>query len=577
MKTLFKYISPYKGLLILVFLLVFVQSSAGLLIPTLTAKLVNVGVLNHDTGYIMKTGTFMLGAALAAAGSAAAAAWFSSKVSAYAARDLRIQVFSNALTASTDDFDRIGTSSMITRCTGDIIQIQQAVLMTLQFILPAPVLAVMGMVLAFSKDRVLSLLLLGVIVIFAVYSIYIGRRMVPLTRKMQIKMDHINRVILENLSGVRVIRAFSRMGFQKQKFDKTAADYAHTAIKLNKAFALAVPLVMLIMNLTIVLILWFGGVRISHSPIQIGDIMAFVEYAVLILSGLNMGIMAVIYIFRAKACMSRIQEILKLKQPQQESESRTILTGSDKTVLEFHDVSFGYTNAEKPVLEHISFQVRTGEVMAVIGGTGSGKSTLAKMITGFHDVLSGSVRLNGIDRARIPLKELRDKVGYVPQKTFLFSGTIEENIRYGKKDADCGEVERAARTAQAHDFISAMPDGYLSRVAQSGQNYSGGQKQRLAIARALVKQPDIYIFDDSFSALDYQTEAKLRKALREETGRAIVFITAQRVSTIMDADKILVLDDGKVAGLGTHNELLKSCSLYREIAKSQSAEKGMGT
>jgi ATP-binding cassette subfamily B protein len=384
-------------------------------------------------------------------------------------------------------------------------------------------------------------------------------------------MDNINRTLRENIIGVRVIRAFHREKYEKSRVDAASSDYADNAIRINKMIAVLQPIAMMIINGGIIGILWLGGVRAADGAVQIGDIMAMVEYCFLILIFLIMGVMMFLYIPRAQACADRINEILAIN-PEISDTAGPHSERNEYAHLEFRDVTFRYPNAEEPVLSNLSFESNPGEVTAIIGGTGSGKSTIASLILRFFEIQSGSIMIDGVDIRALPQKELRDKIGFIPQKTFLFSGTIAENIRYGMENATKEQVEHAAKVAQAHDFIAETEQGYHSHVAQGGSNLSGGQKQRLAIARALIRKPELYIFDDSFSALDFSTDAKLRRALKKETGSSTVVIVAQRVSTIMDADRIIVLEDGKIAGIGRHGDLLKSCDVYRQIAASQLSE-----
>jgi ATP-binding cassette subfamily B protein len=472
---------------------------------------------------------------------------------------------------SVHDFRKIGTASMITRATGDVTAIGQITVMFLQMLLPAPVMAIAGLFLAFAKDQLLAFMILAAMVLFLLFSALFGKKVVPLFKLIQVKMDHITRTIQETIIGVRVIRAFHREGYEKERIDASAADYAENSIRINKLFAIFPPIAMLIINACVIGIVWVGGKRTAAGFIQIGDIMALVEYCFLILYALMMGITMFLYIPRAQACADRINEVLDMV-PEIQDNPAAHLKRDAYAHLEFCNVTFQYPNAEEAVLKNISFESRSGEVTAVIGGTGSGKSTIASLILRFFDIQSGSIKIGGTDIRELPQKQLRDKIGYVPQKAFLFSGTIESNIRYGKEDAREEEIRHAAQVAQAHEFIAAMLRRYHSYVAQGGNNFSGGQKQRLAIARALVRAPEIYIFDDSFSALDFKTDARLRKALKKEIGNSTVIIVAQRISTIMDADRIVVLDDGEIAGIGTHGELMKHCVVYQQIAASQLSE-----
>ncbi|MEN6566897.1 MAG: ABC transporter ATP-binding protein [Veillonellales bacterium] len=574
MLKLFHFLKPYKVTLVTVLLLTFLLTLGILYIPTLTAEIVNNGVMKGNIPYIIKTGAIML---LISALTGAATVWsnhLAAKLSARLARDIREAVFVKVQSFSINDFSKIGTASMITRATSDITLIGDAAIMFILMLLPAPIMAIGGLCLAFAKDKVLALIIVATMVVFLLIAALLGKKVISLFKLVQIKMDNINRTLRENVIGVRVIRAFNREKYEKNRVDAASSDYADNAIRINKLIAVLEPIAVLIVNGGIIGILWLGGVRIVEAAVQIGDIMAMVEYCFLILIFLIMGAMTFMYIPRAQACADRINEILTMTS---EISDMSVPYSKKKEYahLEFQNVMFRYPNAEEPVLCNLSFESNFGEVTAIIGGTGSGKSTIASLILRFFEIESGSIMFNGIDIRALPQKELRDKIGFVPQKTFLFSGTIAENIQYGMENTTQEQVEHAAKVAQAHDFITEMEQGYHSHVTQGGGNLSGGQKQRLAIARALIRKPELYIFDDSFSALDFSTDAKLRRALKWETGNSTVLIVAQRISTIMDADRIIVLEDGKIAGMGRHGDLMKSCDVYRQIAASQLSEEDL--
>lgn len=571
MLKLFRFLKPYKVSLVVVILLTFLLTLGTLYVPTLTAAIVNNGVMKGNVSYIIKTGVVML---LISALTGAVTVWnnrLAADLSAGLARDIREAVFVKVQSFSITDFNKIGTASMITRATSDVTLIGDTTIMFILMLLPAPVMAIGGLCLAFAKDKVLALIIVATMVIFLLIAALLGKKVIPLFKLIQIKMDNINRTLRETVIGVRVIRAFNREQYEKGRVDAASSDYADNAIKINKLIAVLEPIAMLIVNGGIIGILWLGGVRTVEGTVQIGDIMAMIEYCFLILIFLIMGVMMFMYIPRAQACADRINEILTIN-PEISDIAAPHSERKEYAHLEFRDVTFRYPNAEEPVLCNISFESNPGEVTAIIGGTGSGKSTIASLILRFFEIESGSIMLDGIDIRNLPQKELRDKIGFVPQKTFLFSGTIAENIRYGMENATQEQVEHAAKVAQAHDFITKIGQGYYSHVAQGGSNLSGGQKQRLAIARALIRKPELYIFDDSFSALDFSTDAKLRRALKREIGSSTVVIVAQRVSTIMDADRIIVLEDGKIAGVGRHGDLMKNCDVYRQIAASQLSE-----
>lgn len=571
MLRLFRFLKPYKKVAIVILLFTFLQTLGTLYIPALTAEIVNNGVAKGDISYIIRTGAFMLLTVALTAAAAVAGSRLSANLSSGFAKDIREAMFIKAQEFSINDFNKIGTASMITRTTSDVTLIGQTTVMFIQMLLPAPIMAIGGLCLAFAKDKVMALIIVATMIAFMLIAFLLGKKVIPLFKLMQIKMDNINRILRETIIGIRVIRAFNREKYEKGRIDTAAADYAGNAIKVNKIIAILIPAIMMIMNLGIVCILWIGGKRVVKGNMQIGDIMAMAEYCFLILYFLIMGVMMFMYIPRAQACADRINEVLAIA-PEITDGSSKHLKRREYAHLEFQSVTFQYSDAEEPVLSNLSFESKSGEVTAIIGGTGSGKSTIAKLIPRFFEVQSGCIMVNGTDISNLSQKELRDKIGLVPQKAFLFSGTIKENIRYGKKNATQDQIEHAAKAAQAHDFITSLENGYGSHVAQGGNNLSGGQKQRLSIARALIRKPEIYIFDDSFSALDFKTEARLRRALKSEIGSSTAIIVAQRISTIMDADRIIVLDEGKIVGIGRHEELMKSCDVYKQIAASQLSE-----
>jgi ATP-binding cassette, subfamily B, multidrug efflux pump len=571
MIRLFRFLKPYKDKIAIAVVLLFLQVMAELYLPTLMSDIVNKGIVNGDTKYIMKIGGFML---LVAAGNSIAtilANFFSSKFATAFGRDLRRMVFTKGEGFSLHEFDKIGTPSMITRTTNDITQIQQFVVIMMKFMVTAPIMAVGGFAMALSKDKKLTLVLAVSIPLLIIIIFSVARKAIPLFKAMQNKVDKINLVLRENLTGIRVIRAFNRIDDEKERFKKASYDFTATAIKVNKMISIIMPMMMLIMNFTSVAIVWFGGIRIDNGNMQVGDMMAFIQYIMQIMFSFLMLAMMFVMIPRAEASADRINEVLDMEPEITDPENpknECVKTG----YVEFKDVTFNYPGSQEPAIKNISFSVKPGETTAIIGGTGSGKSTLINLIPRFYDVTSGAVLVDGIDVRDMSQKELRKKIGFVPQKAVLFTGTIAENIRYGKEDATEIEIRHAADVAQAAEFISNMKEGYDTLIAQGGNNVSGGQKQRLSIARALIGRPEIYIFDDSFSALDFKTDAKLRAALKEETKNSTVIIVAQRVSTVMDADRIIVLDEGQIVGIGTHKELLKSSEVYREIVSSQLSE-----
>jgi ATP-binding cassette subfamily B protein len=483
-------------------------------------------------------------------------------------RDLRRNVFARVEGFSLHEFDIIGTPSLITRSTNDITQVQMFTMIMLRMLIMAPIMAVGGVIMALQKDAKLTWVLAVVIPILVVVITLVATRALPLFRAIQAKIDRINLVLREGLTGVRVIRAFNRVDHETRRFDAANLDLTATSISVNKLMAFMMPVMMLIMNLTMASLIWFGAKRIDLGEMQVGSLMAFLQYAMQILFSLLMVSFLFIMLPRASASAGRINEVLSMV-PGITDAVHVRRADEEHGYIEFKDVTFAYPGAEEPAIRDISFSANPGEVTAIIGGTGAGKSTLVNLIPRFYDVASGSVLVDGVDIREMAQEVLRGKLGFVPQRAVLFNDTIASNIRYGRETATEEEVAHAAETAQALEFVLAMPEGFQSVIAQGGTNLSGGQRQRLAIARALVRKPEIYIFDDTFSALDFKTDAKLRAALRKETADATVIIVAQRVNTVMDADRIIVLDDGGVVGMGAHKELIRTCEVYREIVSSQ--------
>lgn len=556
---------------IFVFILVFLQSLSDLYLPTLMADIVDIGVVKGDLPYILKIGGIMLLVAFGGVLCTVAASYLSAKVAAGFGKNVREKVFTHVENFSLQEFDKIGTASLITRTTNDITQVQQVLIMMLRLMIMAPLMCIGGIIMAVSKDAKLSLVLVVILPILAAAIISIASKGVPLFKAIQVKLDKLNLILREALTGIRVIRSFNRDQHEQKRFDDANLDLTHTAVKVNRIMALLMPVMMLVLNLSAVAIIWFGGIRIDNGDMQVGSLMAFIQYAMQIMFSLIMVSMMFVMIPRASASAVRINEVLDMF-PEIKDAERVKDAEMKKGYVEFRNVTFSYPGAEEPAIQDITFSAGPGEVTAIIGGTGSGKSTLVSLIPRFYDVDSGSILVDGVDVREMSQKDLRAKIGFVPQKAVLFSGSIAENIRYGKEDATEEEIRHAADVAQATEFIKEMNDGFDTILAQGGTNVSGGQKQRLSIARALVRRPGIYIFDDSFSALDFKTEAKLRAALKKETANATVFIVAQRVSTVMDADRIIVLDEGRIAGIGNHRELMETCKVYQEILSSQLSE-----
>jgi ATP-binding cassette subfamily B protein len=587
MIKLFKFLKQYTIHIIIIILLIFTQVLANLYLPTLMADIVDKGIVQKDTiqtisflgytgeykgiDYILRIGAIMLIISLGGAICAIISSLLSSKTAIGFARIIRSKLFSKVEGFSLHEFDKLGTATLITRTTNDVTQVQSVMVMMFSIMLFAPLTALGGVVMALREDKTLTWIFAVVIPLLTIIILLTLKFAMPLFKLMQVKIDKLNLVLREQLTGIRVVRAFNRIDTEKVRFDDANEDLMDNAIKVNKIMAILMPIMMLIMNVTTVAVIWFGSIRINSGNMEVGSLIAFMQYGMQVLFGFLMLGMIFIMIPRAQASAVRINEVLEM-----ESEIvdpvKPVLNEHEGGYVKFNNVSFRYPGAEQEAISNITFSTKPGEVTAIIGGTGSGKSTLINMIPRFYDVTDGEVLIDGIDVRKMSQESIRSKIGFVPQKTVLFSGTIAENIRYGKDDATMEEVKHAAAVAQATDFIGEMEEGYDHVIAQGGSNVSGGQKQRLSIARALVRKPEIYVFDDSFSALDFKTDAKLRAALKNETVKSTVIIVAQRVATVMDADRIIVLDEGKIAGIGTHKELLNSCKVYSEIVSSQLSE-----
>ena len=562
---------PFQKQIYFVLALVLLQSLSELYLPTLMADIVDKGVVTGDTNYIWKIGGLMLLVAAVGMICSIVASFYSAKAASGFGKLLRSNIFSHVGNFSLQEFDKLGTASLITRTTNDITQIQQVLIMMLRMMVMAPMMCIGGIIMALSKDVKLTLVLAVSLPVLVITIVVIAKKGIPLFKAMQVKLDKLNRVLRENLTGIRVIRSFNRITHEKKRFNEANWDLTQTAIKVNKIMAAMMPIMMIVLNLTTVAIVWFGGIRISNGHMEVGDMMAFIQYAMQIMFSFVMLSMMFVMIPRASVSAVRINEVFETTADIQDP-SVPVRVEGQKGQVEFRNVTFSYPGAEMPAISNISFKMNPGQVTAIIGGTGSGKSTLINLIPRFYDVDSGKVLVDGVNVSDMTQESLRVKIGFVPQQAVLFTGTISENIRYGKEDASDEEVKHAAEIAQATEFIENMPDGFHSVIAQGGTNVSGGQKQRLSIARALVRKPEIYIFDDSFSALDFKTDAKLRAALKEETADSTMLIVAQRVSTIMDADQIIVLDNGEIAGIGKHKELMETSKVYREIVMSQLSE-----
>ncbi len=530
---------------------------------------IGVDVDKMQTDYIIYAGALMLGLALIGMLASVLVTFLSARIAAKMGRDLRSNVFKKVLSFSNREMDQFSTASLITRSTNDIQQVQMLLVMLIRIVIYSPILAVGGILKVLHTESSMSwILVVGVGAIF----LLIGTLMIvamPKFKQMQKLVDRINLVMREIITGLPVIRAFSTVEHEQKRFDKANVDLTKNSLFVNRVMTFMLPVLFLIMNLVSILIIWVSADGIEKGTVQVGDMIAFIQYTMQIIMSFLMLTMISIMLPRATVAAKRIQEILSTEITIKDPEKEEIVSTQAKGVLEFKNVSFRYPNADEDVLSNISFVAKPGETTAIIGSTGSGKSTLINLIPRFYDVTSGSILLDGTDIMKIKQKNLRDKLGFIPQKGVLFTGTIESNIKFGNHLAAEDVMKKAARIAQAEEFIEAMPEGYNAPIAQGGTNVSGGQKQRLSIARAIAKNPDVYIFDDSFSALDYKTDAKLRKTLKEEIGDSTVLIVAQRISTIMNAEQILVLEDGHIVGQGTHKELLKNCEVYQQIASSQ--------
>ena len=571
MSKLLKFLKPYRVAILIASGLIFIQIILELLLPTLMGNIIDIGVAGGDTAYIFKTGGLMMLIASAVILFAVISIYLSSGISMAFSRDIRSAVFKKVENFSLNEFDKIGTPSLITRTTNDITQLQQAVMMSLRIMARAPMITIGSIIMAVYKNARLSLIIIFVLPVIILMVIIVTKKGVPLFKAIQIKLDKLNQILRENLMGVRVVRAFNRIDYEKERFREANEDITNATIKVSKMMAAMMPVITLALNFTIIAVIWYGSINIDRGTMQVGDLMAFIQYVIQSMFYIAMLSMIFITISRASASAARINEVLDMESEIKDPEKSGITEIKDG-IIQFKNVTFSYLGAEEPALKNISFTAKPGEVTAIIGGTGSGKSTLINLIPRFYDVDSGSILIDGVDIRKMKQKVLRDGIGLVPQNSVLFTGTIADNVKYGKDSATSEDIGHAIEIAQAEGFVLSTKEGFDSVIAQGGTNVSGGQKQRLSIARALVRKPKIYLFDDSFSALDFKTDAKLRSALKSEVAESTLIIVSQRVSTIMDADQIIVLDRGAICGIGAHRELLKTCNVYREIVSSQLSE-----
>lgn len=573
MKKTLQCLKPFAPMIILGIILTFTQSMLSLYLPNLMSSIVNNGIVGQDLDEVFRYGRYMLYVTLGFMACAISATFVASRVSAGFANKLRNAIYSKVQKFSLTEYKKISTSSLITRTTNDVTQVQQLTLMSMRMMVQAPLMCIGGIIMALSKNKQLSFLFVIVIPLLLVAIILLAKKILPLFTKLQKLTDRINQVIREKLTGVRVIRAFATQGYERKRYDKANKDIYEVSLKASYRMAILMPVVMFVINMSSVAVVWFGSHLVGDGAMQIGDMMAFMQYAIQVLFSILAVTMLFVMIPRAMVSVKRINEVLDTESVIKE---KTEFVPKEKFTkpgeIEFINATFKYLDGDEPVLSDMNFKIEKGQTVAILGGTGSGKTSLLSLIMRFYDITSGTIKVGGVDIKDIPLEQLRDMMGYVPQKSVLFSGTIESNIKYGKQDATEEEMIRAAKISQSYDFISSLDEKFNAPVAQGGTNFSGGQKQRLSIARAIIKNPDIYLFDDSFSALDFQTDKKLREALAENVNGATVVIVAQRVSTVLNADKILFIDEGKIIAQGTHKELYNSCEEYREVVLSQITE-----
>ena len=572
MIIVFEYMLEYSGMLLGAMTLLVVQAICDLSLPNYMSDIVDTGVLNGNANFILQTGVKMILITLLSAACSIAVGYFGARVAAFTARDMRADVFKRVQTFSNPELDKFSPASLITRTTNDITQIQLLIVLMVRMVFYSAILGTGGTIKAISESQTLSWTIVGAVLAIVMVIIVLFTVVMPKMRIMQTLVDKLNLISRENLEGLLVVRAFNSQKFEEARFDGANRALTENSLFVNRAMTIMMPTMMFIMNVTTVLIVWVGAHQIAAMAMDIGKMMAFMQYAMqIIMSFLLLSVMFIM-IPRAAVSADRIKEVLETGTVVKDKKNAVRPREGFVADIEYENVTFCYPGSDEPVLKNISFKAKHGETTAFIGVTGSGKSTLTNLLIRYYDVTEGCILVDGVDIRDMKRSDLRDKIGYVPQKSMLFSGTIKSNLLYADSSATFDNIKRAARIAQAEEFISTMPDGYEAHVAQGGTNLSGGQKQRLSIARALVKNAPIYIFDDTFSALDMKTDADLREALHRETGGSTLLIIAQRVGTIISADQIIVLENGEIVGRGTHRELLRSCEIYREIARSQLSE-----
>jgi ATP-binding cassette, subfamily B, multidrug efflux pump len=573
MARLTRFLRPYRALIVLVLVLTFLQTMLNLYLPNLMANIVDNGVVKGDTRYIVLTGAWMLAVTCLGGVASVVSRYYGARISAFFGRDLRAHLFRHVEHFTLKEFDTFGNSSLIVRTTNDVWQVQQLTFM-LQIMVTAPLTGIGGIILAMHEDLSLSWIILIVLPMMAAVIYSVMRPSIRLFGSIQRRLDRLNLVLRENLTGVRVIRSFDRMPYETKRFDTANRELTDTQVQVYQLLAFLWPAVMLIMNLSTVAVVWFGAPQINTGAFQIGQLLAFVQYLTQIMMAVLMMSMMIFQLPRALASAERIREVLETEPEITDAPTATQAPAALGRV-EFRNVTFHYPGAEEAALSNVSFATEPGTVTAVIGGTGSGKSTLVNLIMRFYDVTEGSILVDGVDVRDMTQAELRRRIGYVPQRAVLFSGSVLENLRFGDLEATEEAARAASAVAQASEFIDALPDGLEAQLNQGGRNFSGGQRQRLSIARALVRKASLYLLDDCFSALDFATDARLRAALRRRLDGASLLIVAQRVGTVMDADRILVLDEGRLVGAGRHQELVATCPVYREIVESQLRPEGI--